>query len=273
MTNHAKCGVPADDVFIEGGRRAILLLHRLGGTPGDFSDTALRLAAANLTVSCPQIYGHGGSRALLAATTAEDWVQSSLQSYEQLNARSDLVIVAGHAEGAVIAIETALRASRAPDALILLAPCAWPNGWSAPWHAPLVRRLGRRTAAMIRLDERPPYGIKDDALRTAALADLLADGRPSEDVFGRSGASWMDITALARAQDLKRIREPVLIIHPRSGDRSTLSQALDLQSRFAGRVDTLVLDDSFSFVMRDRQRSLVAERMLEFLGDIVAAAR
>lgn len=273
MTNHAKCGVPAADIFVEGGRRGALLLHRLGGTPGDFGLVLKSLSTSGMTISCPQIYGHGGSRALLAATTGADWLRSVREAWKDLGTKCDRRIIISHAEGAALALRLAVEAEK-PDALVLLAPCLWPDGWNVQWYARLLRWLpSRKLALPFRLDELPPFGIKDDALRRAALAEMTSDGRPDDDVFGRSAASLVDVADLVRDVVLSDITAPVLIIQPREGDRSSLSSAIDMQCRLGGRVDTLVLDDSYSFVMRDRQRNAAMERVGEFLVEIVADAR
>lgn len=274
MTNHAKCGVPAADVFVQGGRTGALLLHRLGGTPSDFGSLLSPLTAAGMTISCPQIYGHGGSRALLAATTAVDWLRSVREAWDDLAPRCDRRIVMAHGEGAVLALRLVREATPTPDALILLAPCLWPDGWNAPWYESLLRLISLPALARpFRLDETAPFGIKDDALRQRAIDEMRADGRPHDDIFGRSACSALEIARLAGQLPLAEITLPVLIIHPRDGDRGSLTTAIDLQCRLGGRVDTLVLDDSYSFVMRDRQQDAAVERIGEFLLEIVAASR
>jgi carboxylesterase len=63
---------------------------------------------------------------------------------------------------------------------------------------------------------------------------------------------------------LEEIRQPTLIFHPRRDDRAGLSNATHLQRTLRGRVETVVLDDSYHFITLDRQRDLVAERTDHF---------
>lgn len=276
MTNHAKCGVPASDVLIEGGRNGMLLLHRLGGTPADFTLMATALGDDGLTVSCPQMFGHGGSRALLAATTASDWYRSAREALADLEQRCDRIVVGGLGAGALVALQLALDAPQAVQGLVLMSPCAWPDGWAVPWYAPMLRLIRHKTiAGLFRLDEREPFGIKDLTLRRNVMSGLMSDGRPSEDVFGRSAAAHLETVWLAAHQSkrLREARQPTLIFHARCDDRASLSLSLRLQRQLGGRVDVVILEDSYHLVPLDKQAAYVVERTLEFVGEIVAGVK
>jgi carboxylesterase len=221
------------------------------------------------------MFGHGGSRALLAATTAADWYHSARDALAQLEQRCDHIVVGGLGVGSLIALQLALDAPPAVDGLLLMAPSAWPDGWAVPWYAGLLRLLRYKPLAnLFRLDEREPYGVNDGSLRRIALADMLKDGRPADDVFGRSVAAHLEAAWLAEHQfkRLGQVRQPTLLIHARRDDRANLSFALGLQQRLGGRVDVVVLDDSYHLVSLDSQVGYVVERTLEFVAAVVAKA-
>lgn len=267
MGSAQKCGVEIADVLHEGGRFGFLLIHRLGGSPADVGYVSDGLAQNGYTVSCPLLYGHGGSRSLLAATTWRQWLKTVRDALDELSARCDTIVVGGLGVGALLALRAAAETPSKIDGLALFAPTFWPNGWAMPWYGTALRVIGnKRLANMFRFDERPPYGIKDDALRDAMLASLARDGRPSTDVLGRSGGALLEVKWLARevSARLGEVRQPSLIFHPRHDDRSALSASQELQKRLGGVVDLIVLDDSYHLVTQDRQRSLVLERVLEF---------
>jgi carboxylesterase len=267
MSSAQKCGVDIADVLHEGSRFGFLLIHRLGGSPSDVGYVSDGLAKAGYTVSCPLLYGHGGSRALLAATTWRQWAQTVRDALEDLSQRCDMIVIGGLGVGALLALRAAAEAPGKVNGLALFAPTFWPNGWAMPWYGTALRAIGsKRLANMFRFDERPPFGIKDDALRDEMLASLARDGRPSTDVLGRSGGALLEVKWLARevSSRLREVRQPCLIFHPRHDDRSALSVSQELQKRLGGVVDLIVLDDSYHLVTRDRQRSLVLERVLEF---------
>jgi len=54
------------------------------------------------------------------------------------------------------------------------------------------------------------------------------------------------------------------VFHPRNDDQSDLSNAMLLQRKLAGIVETVVLDDCYHMVTLDRQRPVVMERVKEF---------
>lgn len=275
MPNHSKCGVAASDIFLEGGRVGFLLMHRLGGTPAELAYVADALAAAGHTVACPVLYGHGGSRALLAATTWSDWYRSVEEAHDEVTGRCEVVIAGGLSSGALLALHLAAERADCVQGTVLFAPTIWPNGWAVPWYGSMLRLLGHKGLAnLFRLDERPPYGIKDDGLRRSVLDGMHSDGRSDDDIFGRAGGAMLEHKWLANTvmAELASIRQPSLIFHPRHDDRSRLSSSLKLQRRLGGRVDVIVLEDSYHLVTLDRQRALVVDRALEFAENVAARA-
>lgn len=271
MNNVGKCGVSVADVFHRGGRFGFLLVHRLGGLPSDVGYIGEGLARAGYSVSCPLLYGHGGSRVLLGATTWQQWAHSVREARQALARQCDTVIVGGLGVGAMLALALAEEQPDSVDGLALFAPTFWPNGWAMPWYGNALRFVGsKRLANLFRFDERPPFGIKDEALRGDLLSSMARDGRPSEDVLGRSGGALLEVKWLARhvTGRLSQVRQPCLIFHPRHDDRSALSASQTLQKKLGGVVDLIVLDDSYHLVTLDRQRELVLERVLEFAEEL-----
>ncbi len=267
MSSTAKCGVSIADVIHEGGRFGFLLVHRLGGVPADVGYIADGLARAGYSVNCPLLYGHGGSRALLAATTWRQWFDTVREAHDALSQRCDKIIVGGLGVGAMLALALAIERRARIDGLALFAPTFWSNGWAMPWYGTALRLVGnKRLANLFRFDERQPFGVKDAALRGAMLDAQVRDGRSSEDVLGRSGGALLEVKWLAQhiTPRLGEVTQPCLIFHPRYDDRSALSASQGLQKQLGGVVDLIVLDDSYHLVTLDRQRALVLERVLEF---------
>lgn len=261
------CGVSIADIRHDGSRYGFLIVHRLGGSPADVAYVADGLARASYSVQCPLLYGHGGSRSLLAATTWQQWFGSVEAAHDLLAGRCDRIIAGGLGVGALLALRLAAERPDGVQGLALFAPTFWPNGWAMPWYGAALRVIGsKRLANLFRFDERPPFGIKDPELRDAALATVARDGRRRDDVLGRSGGTMLEVKWLANAvsSQLGQVRQPCLIFHPRHDDRSALSASQTLQKRLGGVVDLIVLDDSYHLVTLDRQRQLVLERVIEF---------
>ena len=64
--------------------------------------------------------------------------------------------------------------------------------------------------------------------------------------------------------DLGSITQPALILHPREDDRASLRNAHYLEWNLGGRVETVVLEDSYHVITLDRQRDVVLEKTLSF---------
>lgn len=270
---HDKCGVEPSDLYFEGGELGFLLVHRLASTPFELEHTADHLAKAGHTVLCPLLFGHGGSRALLGATTWQHWYKSVCEAHDELKERCSKVIVCGLSSGAALSLLLAAERAGAVDGLVLYAPTFRPRSWAQPWFAPALRGLGHKGIAnLFRTDEAAVYGIKDVELRRAAVERLNADSRPRADVFGRTGGAMLEVHWLTEAvrRRLADVKQPALIFHARDDDHRRASNSYMLQKSLGGITDVIVLEDSFHLVTADRQRQLVVERTLEFADQVLA---
>ena len=77
-----------------------------------------------------------------------------------------------------------------------------------------------------------------------------------------SSASWVK-------RMLPKIDTPTLIVHPREDDIADLDNAVYLQRRLGGLVETVVLDDSYHIITLDRQRNLVVEKSAAFARALI----
>jgi carboxylesterase len=263
-------------IHLPGGPTGILLAHGLGGTPVELAFVARGLARAGYTVHCPQLAGHCGSEADLVATRWQDWSASLSAGLERLRRDCDVVLVGGLSMGALLGLHLATQQPDAVDGLVLLAPTLWFDGWSLPWASFLLRAfIATPIAKRYKFVERHPYGIKDDRVR-ALIAKAMELGQSQDaGLLATPSAAlrqmWLLVDAVKR--ELKSIRAPALIIHPREDDISSLANTFYLQKRLGGLVETLVLDDSYHLVTLDRQRDLVIERTASFAAWTADRAR
>jgi carboxylesterase len=250
------------------GEIGVLLLHGLGGTPLELKTVARGLAARGFTVSCCQLAGHCGSEEDLLATGWADWFASAECALSELETRCHTVVAGGLSIGAILALRLAALHPDRVDGLALYAPTLWYDGWAMPWYRYLLK-VGFRVNSFgwLRLAERPPYGIKDEHIRSVVASALLS-GKSAE-----VGLTCTPLGAMREAdrlvRDVKRrlpsIKAPALVVHPREDDISDLSNAILLQRRLGGLVECLVLDDSYHIVTVDRQRDLLIERTADFI--------
>lgn len=248
------------------GATGVLLLHGLAGTPAELRFLANRLSANGIEVSTPTLFGLAGNTDISDLSRWPDWLNEARKAYDKLAVSCDRVYVGGLSAGAVLALKLAAEAPAKMAGTLLFAPTLRPNGWSVPWTFKFFYLVHARwLARMFKFQERMPFGIKDDRIRSLVLNALEKEN--GQDIFRISGVKVMEMLRLSRAvrRDLPAIKLPSIIFHPRDDDQSNLDNAAELQRRMAGRVELCVLDDSYHVVTLDKQRSYVAERALGFI--------
>lgn len=256
---------------IKGGRVGVLLIHGLCGTPVEMRYVAHGLARAGYTVHCPLIAGHGGSEDDIKATTWQDWLASAEAALNELRQECDVVICSGLSTGALLSLMLAAKHPGKVQGIAPLAPTLWLNGWLIPWYARLFR-LVRQTwvADLISFPDIEPHGIKDDRIRDFIRKALTSGDSSVAGLPVTPGRAVLEHHRLVRALKklLASIEQPAMIIHPREDDYADLNNAWYLQRNLKGRVDMVVLDDSYHIVTVDRQRHVVVERMVGFVANL-----
>lgn len=267
MSAQAKLECDRGHILLDGGRVGILLIHGLGGTPVELNFVAQALNRAGHTVYCPLLDGHGGPGERLNATTWMDWYKSVAQAHDVLKERSEVIIVGGLSAGVLLALHLAAERPLEVDGTLLYSPTFWPDGWATPRCLGLLKLLPYKWLAdLISLQERAPYGIKDERIRAVVLNSQQSDGPSIKDFFGRKGGTVLELHRLAKtvAKELGSIKQPTLIFHPRFDDQSDISNSVLLQSKLRGLTELVVLNDCYHMVTLDRQRTDVADRSVDF---------
>ncbi len=267
---------PTDrSIYVAGNRTGVLLIHGLGGTPVELKSVARAYADAGFTVFCCQLAGHCGTEAELVATKRQDWVMSVEAGLIRLRQDCDVIFAGGLSMGAILALKLARQHPTVVDGLLLFAPTLWYDGWAIPRMSFLLRWLIHLPMAhRWRFNERQPYGIKDERLRDIIVRAM----QTSSDEAGHFSTPasvirqfWLLVDEVL--PDLPHIRTPAFVAHAREDDLSSLKNALHIQNRLAGIVETLILDDSYHLITIDRQRTLLVERSRAFVEAYSARAR
>jgi carboxylesterase len=255
------------------GRVGVLLIHGLCGSPSEIRFVANGLTRDGYTVLCPQLAGHGGTEADLMATTWQDWYESAEKGLLELAATCDTVIVGGLSTGAVLSLMLAARHPDKVHAVTLYSPTLWLSGRQIPWYLPLFRLIDSKWIAnLFRFPVPIHVGIKDQRIRDFIRSAMAAEGSRMAPVSTPGGAV-LERRRLAKVvmKSLRRIAQPVLILHAREDDYAGLDNAAYLQRELAGPVDLVVLDDSYHMVTVDRQRHIVLDRTTAFVSRIAGS--
>lgn len=182
----------------EGAREAVLLLHGFGGIPGELEPLAQGLASAGYAVYAPRYPGHGTCRRDFLQTRAEDWTRRAYDAYLELRAEYEVVHVAGHSMGGLLASSIAI--SFGAPKLILLAP-AFEISIKYMNMTPLIARFWRV------IPQNRPLSAFDmqSPARKALQPDYWAD------VMVAPAAELMRLNRLCR-RNLKRLKSHTLLI-------------------------------------------------------------
>ncbi|HEY7670553.1 MAG TPA: alpha/beta fold hydrolase [Hyphomicrobium sp.] len=259
-------------IFVPGGRNGVLLVHSLGGSPIELKFVAHALGQCGYTVYCPMLPGLAGGTDVSGLSSWRDWYAALETAHDELAQHCDTLIVGGVSAGTMLALRLAALRPERIQGLMLFSPTFWPNGWAIPWYFSLFRVIKHRWAArFFHFQARMPHGIKDERLRTFILESLQSGNDAIEDMFGRGGGLVLEFRRLVRSVKplLGQIKQQALIFHPRHDDQSDLSNAVRLQRRLAGLVETYILDDCYHMVTLDQQRGIVIDRVKEFAGRLM----
>jgi len=267
MKSQDKMNVAWGSLFVPGGRKGVLLVHSLGGSPIELRFLAHALGKDGYTVYCPMLSGLAGGTDVSGLSSWTDWYAALETAHDEISKQCDTVLVGGISAGTMLALRLAAVRPDRVDGLILFSPTLWPNGWAIPWYFNLFRIIEHKWAArLFHFKAREPHGIKDNRLRSFILDALQSDSEVIEDLFGRGGGLVLEFRKLVRNVKplLKKVKHHTLMFHPRHDDQSDLSNSIAIQRKLGGLVELHVLDDCYHMVTLDRQRSIVVERTTEF---------
>jgi carboxylesterase len=261
---------------IAGGKVGVLLIHGLCGTPAEMRFVALGLGRAGYTVHCPQLAGHGGSRADIVKTNWQDWYKSAEVALDDLRQVCDTVIVGGLCLGSIIGLHLAANHPEKVQGVALFSPTLKINGWAMPWYTKLFSLVPNRAIAnMMQFPDAESLGIKCPRVREFVKTALAQSDGSDLGTAGVPGAMVLEHRRMVSAAKkvLHKINQPTLIIHSREDDYAALDNATYLQGEMKAPVELVVLQDSYHMVTLDKERHIVVERTKAFVDAIVAGFR
>ncbi len=264
--------------FFQGGRRGVLLIHGLTGTPMEMRLLGLGLHARGFTVSGMQLAGHCGDVEDLLATGWTNWYESVQRAADRLRAQVDHLFVGGLSMGALLALK--LAADR-PDEVAGVGAYGATfrhDGWAIPYLArlsfllPLLKRLGIGRSRMFM--EQPPYGLRDESLRARISTAMLGGDSGAAGLPGNPWHSLAELFLLSRSarRALPQVTAPCLIAHASDDDIASLSNAKLVQRRVSGPTELLLLKDSYHMITIDRERRTLITQSARFF-DAIASTR
>lgn len=267
--------------FEHRGRHGALLIHGVTGAPREMRGVARALTRRNFTVACPQLEGHCNSLRALRRTRWTDWYASVEQAFEFLAGECDTVFAVGLSAGALLALRLAAKKQDRIAGMATLSATFFFDGWNVPrlkqkYLLPIV--LHTPLKYLLSYTEPPPYGIKDERMRTVIAAMYSNQQAAAPEKYGYSEFPAVTIAEtrwLIRAvkRDLGTIVAPTLIVHAVEDDMASLENARYLERELgARRVERFDVDDSYHVLTLDKRKNDVAERVGDFFLSCTASS-
>lgn len=239
-----------DPFLWEGGPTGVLLIHGYTATTAEVRPLARFLYEQGYTVAGPLLPGHYTQPEDANRYPWRDWVRTVEESYRQLSARCQRVVIGGESAGALLAL---YLASEHPEVAAILA------------YAPALElRMGALQQAFICiLAPFVPYIEKKEM-----GDDPLWQGYT---VYPLKGArELLRLQRQVRAR-LSRINRPILTVQGRLDTTVHPSAAETIQREVRSAVKELRwMPDSRHCVIIDRERDQVNRLTLEFLRRVSA---
>jgi carboxylesterase len=259
-----------DLAFFLPGRseKAVVLVHGLTGAPAEMRFLAKRLNAAGLSVLVPQLAGHGTERDRLLKTTWRDWYASVERAFETLRPTATEIYIAGICVGGALGLKLAAERPEIRGVAAYSMTFEY-DGWAMKrWMAaaPVIQLVADLPGIRrVSFAEPYPFGLKDERLRRRVAEHGAADRLPF-------GALYQMYRLGRHVEQIGRgIATPVLILHARNDDMSSVANAFRLRRCLGGTAELCLLDDSFHMIHVDQERERVAQHTIRFFGGAAAA--
>ena len=275
-----------DGLFLEAdGSCNVLLLHGLTGTPTELAYVAYHLKhRGNFSVRCPRLVNHGQPLNILARTTWHELYESAremfFESRRRAREQNTPLVIGGLSLGAILCL---MLAAEYPDdvaGVACLSPTLFYDGWNVPWLQrliPLVDYTPVKYFTFFR--EGPPFGLRDEALRTKVAAQydrasLHDEGDPATLGYAHFPVRlFCEVRHLiARAKQLMpRVRCPVLLLQAENDDMTSPRNSRYIHDRIGSSWKEIVLlPQSYHVITADLERSKVAAEVQRLCDTVVA---
>jgi carboxylesterase len=258
------------DIFHEGSRIGVLLIHGLAGTPKEMDSIGRRLRRYGFTVSIPVLPGHCGDTAELLASDRHDWGAAVEDACLDLAGRSDAVFAGGLSAGALLGILTARKYPALRGLALYSTTLTW-DGWSVPKAGALLPFLLRIPLfrKTYRFAEAFPYGIKNEKLRERIMMKLESGDTSAAGHTDTPGEILFEMLRIGdeAKKRMPEVETPALIVHAEQDDLASVRNALYVHKHLGGESELLLLKNSYHLVTVDQERREVARSTARFFRE------
>ena len=274
-------GVSRDNgIFLKGNNGAtVILIHGLTGTPHEMSFIARFLNAKGYSVLCPLLANHAEPLEVLKNTKWQECYETIRATLKSIPSGSGPVVASGLSMGALLALLLAEEFPERVSAVSCLSPTLFYDGWNTPYSRhllPFANLVG--LTHLLYFKEEPPYGIKNEAIRSLVHKYYSKAGFKDLDKISRFGYPFFpatllyEILLLARytIKRLPQINTSVQLIQAKDDDMTSVKNSQFIYDRINSKVKEIVLlYNSYHVITADQEREKVAQEMERFFSRIL----
>ena len=234
-------------------KKAILIIHGFTGHPGDMDYLGNQLNKnLDITVSIPRLSGHGTNATDFRSTVAIDWMRSAIDSYLDLKANFDKIIVAGLSMGGLLSLQ--LAGGFPLEKMILIAPALYASDRLLP------------IAHFLKL-----FNIKmkqnsyENSLKNSETEEERLITEDYYKYHYSKQISELHKLMLSTRKIIPDIKTPSLIIASLEDKVVPLKAAEEISNRLSGPSTLEIFKDSPHVINDGPERELCAEKIIEFI--------
>jgi carboxylesterase len=264
--------------FLRAGQDVVFLIHGITGTPSEMYHIGRALHKSGFSVFCNVLPRHCGTLGELKQVTWTEIADACRDDFLRLKQEYRKVFVGGLSMGALMAVHLAAKFPSDVSGIAALAPTFFYDGWAlhkgkifmdAVWHIPFLRNR-------INIREGSPYGLKDEVLRGhIERFYTLAKASEYDNKVLLFGSPFFPLTCLYQhhlfvkvvKKELPAVKTPILILHAREDDMTSLKNAEYLMDNIGSQDKTLViLENSYHMITIDQEKNRVAQEIVGFFN-------
>ncbi|HEX7716559.1 MAG TPA: alpha/beta fold hydrolase [Marmoricola sp.] len=235
-----------------GRRIGVLLSHGFTGSPASIVPWGQYLAKQGYAVSVPLLPGHGTTWEQMCATTFDDYCTALERDFDQLAARTDVVVVGGLSMGACLALWLAAKRPADVAGLLLVNPAVASTNKQL-LALPVLKYLVKAVPAIGNDIKKPD--VSEHAYPKTPLKPLHTMVR-----------AWKQIR-----EDLPKVTAPILLFRSAEDHVVDPSSARIILDHVSSRDATeKVLANSYHVATLDNDAPEIFEQSADFVARVTA---